>query len=47
MGVSINGIVLTDEMGPNQSKYAPGYPEDIPEPMTPDFIADRINANYQ
>lgn len=46
-GVSINGVELTDQMGPNQTKYAPGYPEEVPEPMTPNFLADRINANYQ
>ena len=46
MGLSLNGIVLTDTLGPNQTKYVDGYPEDVPDPMTPDFIADRINANY-
>lgn len=47
MDVSINGVTLTDAMGPNQSKYAPGYPEEVPDPITPNFLADRINANYQ
>lgn len=46
VGFSVNGVVLTDTLGPNQTKYADGYPEDVPDPMTPDFLADRINSNY-
>ncbi|GGY39366.1 hypothetical protein GCM10011297_10710 [Bacterioplanes sanyensis] len=45
MGVSLNGIELTDTLGPNQSKYDPDYPDVVPDPITPNFIADRINAN--
>ncbi len=48
MGVSLNGIELTDNItGNNQTKYAEGYPQDVPDPMTPDFLADRINACYE
>lgn len=46
MQFSLNGIALTDTLGPNQNKYASNYPVEVPEPMTPDFLADRINANY-
>ncbi|ASP40613.1 flagellar hook-associated protein FlgK [Bacterioplanes sanyensis] len=45
LGVSLNGIELTDSLGPNQNKYDPGYPEQVPDPITPDFLADRINAS--
>lgn len=47
MEISINGVNLTDTLGPNQTKYAPDYPDEVPNPMTPGFLADRINANYQ
>lgn len=47
MGLILNGVELTDTLGPNQSKYDPSYPMDVPDPMTPDFLADRINANYE
>ena len=43
---SLNGVVLTDIPGTNQTKYDESYPTDIPDPMTPDFLADRINANF-
>lgn len=46
MTFSLNGVVLTDTLGEGQSKYAPGYPEQVPDPITPNFLADRINANY-
>lgn len=46
MEFSLNGVRLTDDPGPNQSKYDPSYPPEVPNPMTPDFLADRINANY-
>lgn len=45
MTFSLNGIVLTDTLGPNQTKYDANYPEEVPDPVTPDFIADRINSN--
>ena len=45
MGLMLNGIELTDTLGPNQSKYDPDYPDVVPDPITPNFIADRINAN--
>ena len=44
MTLSVNGVVLTDVPGVNQTKYDDGYPEEVPDPMTPEFIADRINA---
>lgn len=46
MEFSLNGVRLTDDPGPNQTKYDSSYPQEIPEPITPDFLADRINANY-
>jgi flagellar hook-associated protein 1 FlgK len=46
MGVEINGIEITDTLGPNQTKYAAGYPETVPDPVDADFIAGRINANF-
>ncbi|MFP6844519.1 MAG: flagellar hook-associated protein FlgK [Thalassolituus sp.] len=45
MVISVNGIVLTDTLGPNQTKYSSGYPEEVPDPITLDFLAERINAN--
>ena len=45
MTVSLNGITLTDTLGPNQTKYDANYPDTVPDPITPNFIADRINAN--
>jgi flagellar hook-associated protein 1 len=44
--ISLNGVVLTDTLGPGQSKYDDRYPVDVADPMTPDFLAERINANY-
>jgi len=43
---TLNGIVLTDTLGENQNKYDSTYPDEVPDPITPNFIADRINANY-
>ena len=45
--LQVNGVVLTDTLGPNQTKYDPDYPAVVPEPITPEFIADRINANRE
>lgn len=47
LGVRLNGIDLTDTLGPNQTKYDADYPADVPDPMTPNFIADRINSNRE
>lgn len=44
--VFLNGIELTDSLGPNQLKYDKNYPAEVPELLGPDFIADRINANF-
>ena len=41
----VNGVILTDTLGPNQTKYDPDYPAEVPDPISPEFIADRINAN--
>ena len=46
-GFSLNGVVLTDTLGYDQVKYDPSYPEEVPNPITPDFLADRINANVE
>lgn len=45
MGLTLNGVELTDTLGTGQTKYDSGYPEVVPDPITPNFIADRINAN--
>lgn len=45
-GITLNGIALTDTLGTGQTKYDEDYPELVPDPLTPNFIADRINANY-
>lgn len=42
----LNGIELTDTLGPNQLKYEKTYPQTVPNPLNADFIADRINANF-
>lgn len=42
----VNGVLVTDTLGPNQTKYAKDYPAEVPDPLTPDFVADRINANF-
>ena len=44
--LSLNGIELTDVLPLDQLKYDTPYPDVVPEPLTPDFIADRINANF-
>lgn len=45
MGLTLNGIQLTDTLGVGQTKYDADYPAVVPDPITPNFIADRINAN--
>ncbi|MFC3679128.1 flagellar hook-associated protein FlgK [Bacterioplanoides pacificum] len=45
--VYLNGVELTDTLGPMQTKYDEGYPEEVPDPMTPNFLAERINANRE
>ena len=47
VGLKVNGIEMTDVLGSNQTKYADGYPTDVPDPMTPNFLAERINANFE
>lgn len=42
----LNGIELTDTLAEGQVKYAGDYPQVVPDPITPNFIADRINANF-
>jgi flagellar hook-associated protein 1 FlgK len=44
-GLTLNGIELTDTLGAGQTKYDSDYPEVVPDPITPNFIADRINAS--
>lgn len=46
MEFSLNGVELTDTLGAGQTKYKAGYPNVVPDPITPNFIADRINNNY-
>lgn len=41
----LNGVELSDTLPIGQLKYDEGYPEIVPEPLTANFIADRINAN--
>ncbi|MEY8247981.1 MAG: flagellar hook-associated protein FlgK [Bermanella sp.] len=42
----LNGVELTDVLAVSQLKYDTPYPTEVPEPLTPDFVADRINANF-
>ncbi len=42
----LNGVEITDTLPDNQVKYAEGYPRDVPNPISANFIADRINANF-
>lgn len=42
----LNGIELTDTLSENQVKYALDYPQEVPDPIDANFIADRINANF-
>ncbi len=42
----LNGVELTDVLVEPQLKYDSSYPTEVPEPLTPNFIADRINANF-
>lgn len=45
--VWVNGHEITlDELGPNQAIFMEGYPEEMPEELGPNFLADRINAHY-
>lgn len=46
LDISLNGILLTDEVGNNQAKYSEGFPETVPVPMTVDFLAARINSTF-
>ena len=42
----LNGIELTDTLPSGQVKYAEGYPDVVPNSVNANFIADRINANF-
>lgn len=43
----INGYEITQELvSANQNIYMNGYPEDVPEAMEPNFLADRINHHF-
>lgn len=42
----LNGVELTDTLPAGQIKYDTNYPETVPDPVTANFIADRINANF-
>jgi len=45
--VWVNGHEITlDDLGPNQNIFMDGYPEELPEALGPNFLADRINAHY-
>ena len=44
--VFINGVNLSEQLSDNQLDYDPSYPEEVPEPISPDFLADRINAHF-
>ncbi|PTY36783.1 flagellar hook-associated protein FlgK [Saccharospirillum sp. MSK14-1] len=42
----VNGYEITlDDLGPSQTIFEDGYPEEMPDQLTPDFLADRINAH--
>ncbi len=42
----LNGIELSDTLPNGQVKYEQGYPSVVPDPVTADFLADRINSNF-
>ena len=42
----LNGVELTDSLPIGQLKYAQDYPQEVPVPITSNFIADRINSNF-
>jgi flagellar hook-associated protein 1 FlgK len=46
MGLVLNGIEITDTLTGTQTKYDSDYPELVPDPVNANFIADRINANF-
>jgi flagellar hook-associated protein 1 FlgK len=46
MGLVLNGIEITDTLTGTQTKYDSDYPEIVPDPVNANFIADRINANF-
>lgn len=44
----VNGYEITQELvSANQNIYMDGYPEDVPNPMEPNFLADRINSHFE
>ncbi len=46
--VWVNGYNLTQTLtSDNQAVYEDGYPEELPESMNPDFLADRINSHIE
>ncbi|MCH8553134.1 MAG: flagellar hook-associated protein FlgK [Natronospirillum sp.] len=48
--VFINGFDLTipgDELGENQQVFQEGYIRDVPDVITPDFLANRINNSWE
>ena len=47
MAISVNGVNLSEELGPSQLKYDSSYPVTVPDPIDPNFLADRINANFE
>lgn len=42
----LNGVELTDTLPVGQIKYEEDYPDTVPDPVDANFIADRINANF-
>jgi flagellar hook-associated protein 1 FlgK len=46
MGLVLNGIEITDTLTGTQTKYDSDYPKVVPDPINANFIADRINANF-
>lgn len=42
----LNGIQLTDTLPVGQVKYETTYPDIVPNPIDSDFLADRINSNF-
>ncbi len=42
----LNGVELTDTLPAAQVKYDTDYPAVVPDPITANFIADRINSNF-
>ncbi|MCJ8313685.1 MAG: flagellar hook-associated protein FlgK [Saccharospirillaceae bacterium] len=48
MDIYINGVEITlNSLGESQNLFEQGYDDIVPDPMTADFVASRINDNFE